>query len=154
LSGYEQTFLFIRATQRERSGGQYFVGCFRDDSNCQIPDHQNGTLDFRARICWYPSTRVSQSDFQSYPTKQHFGPTSVQFNEVGCTVLSRVSDTRCGTCDLTCQIAKRVLSQLSYTPPVSVILLISIPVAGVFRRPTKSLGFGTLGTTSFGKTEP
>jgi hypothetical protein len=31
-------------------------------------------------------------------------------------------------CDLTCLVAKQVLSQLSYTPIVPVILLISIPV--------------------------
>jgi hypothetical protein len=51
-------------------------------------------------------------------------------------------------------LAKQVLSQLSYTPPVSVILLISIPVAGIFRVTTNSPFLGTFGTTSLGKTKP
>ena len=50
-------------------------------------------------------------------------------------------------------LAKQVLSQLSYTPPVSVILLSSIPVAGVFRVTTNSPLLGTFGTTSLGKTK-
>src|SRR5208283_1416596 len=51
-------------------------------------------------------------------------------------------------------LAKQVLSQLSYTPIVSVILLSSIPVAGVFRTTMNSPFLGTFGTTSFGKTKP
>ena len=51
-------------------------------------------------------------------------------------------------------LAKQVLSQLSYTPIVSVILLISIPVAGVFRITTNSPFLGTFGTTSFGNAKP
>jgi len=38
-------------------------------------------------------------------------------------------------------LAKQVLSQLSYTPPVSFILLTSIPVAGTFRLTTNTGGF-------------
>ena len=51
-------------------------------------------------------------------------------------------------------LAKQVLSQLSYTPLVSVILMTSIPVAGVFRVMTNSPFLGTFGTTSLGKTKP
>ena len=51
-------------------------------------------------------------------------------------------------------LAKQVLSQLSYTPLVSFILLTSITITGVFPLLRCCLFFGIFGTTSTAKTKP